>query len=340
LISQNYPDQTLSDLATLSFPTTVVIGSSTYTITPKSTSSATPTHSTKQDKPTISHDVVKPTQTNVKSESQPHHQGADKRLAIIIGAVIGCVVFIMLGVIFFCLYRRRKDNGSFFLRRTTPSMRSNGSWRPWAGQQDTLGTSTYVTAGQSDMSGPKYPRASVIPRGPTPPVSAHPAFLHHESSRSESDENPFYTPQERSISNRSPQEIDGQEIQQVEFGHDEPARRSSHSMRNSRPPTPFSPLEMMSQMPGPAARPQVHTNPFTSPEDDEAEDTVSPVLPNHRNSDWRHSHMPMVHYPSWDEVSAFSFSGSGDERDARQQVDGGDGWRPDRERRDGRYELA
>ncbi|KAK5168034.1 uncharacterized protein LTR77_006602 [Saxophila tyrrhenica] len=350
LIDANYPSQTIEDIRTLSWPTTVVIGTQTYTIGSESTatSSSTPTSQTSQtsktDAASTTNDISKPEETEVKSASEPSHKADDKRLAIIIGVVIGVVVLIVLGTVFCCLHRRKKDNGSFFLRRSTPSVRSNGSWMPGSQRPDTYGHTAYVSAGKQGpdtfgntayvspaMSSPhqrKYPQMSTIERGTTPPVDAHPAYLHHESSRSTSDENPFYTPEERSQSALNPQELDSQAIAQID--HADPAnRQSSDSMRQSRPPTPFSPLMMMQS--GPAARPQVHQNPFSSPEDEEADDVVSPIVPPTRNPERRYS--PMVHYPSWDEVSAFSFSGS--ERDARQQEEGGDGWRPERERKAG-----
>ncbi len=343
LISDQYSGQTIGNVRTLSWPTTVVAGGTTYTVDADSPLTVTGSPTAAASKSTKTSIDAQPTSTGEKAAAAPNNQAADKRLGIILGVVIGCIAVAMMGVIFFCLHRRKRDNGSFFLRRTTPSMRSDRSWLPGGNRPDTFGTTTYISTGQQNPYGqpnpyePKYPEMNVITRRPTPPITAHPAYSNHTSSRSNSDENPFYTPMERS----SPpelqhHEIDGQEIQQIELDHDVPHRRSSHSMRNSRPPTPFSPLEMMTQMPGPVhSRPQAHQNPFSSPEDDEADDIVSPILPPGRNPERRYS--PMVHYPSWDEVSAFSFSG--DERDARHE-DGGDGWRPAREGRGDRYELA
>lgn len=336
LMSENYPSQTIVNIRTLSFPTTVVIGTHTYTFDPTQTSetSSTPTAQT-TDSLSKTHAATNAKETEAKSTPIGNGSKDDKRLAIIIGAVVGVAVLALLGLVFFCLHRRKKDNGSFFLRRSTPSMRSNGSWMPDAQRPDTFGTTTYVSAAgaPSNMHQHKYPQMAVVERGNTPPMNTHPAYSLHDSSRSNSDENPFYTPQERSMVALNTHELDGQAISQLD--HAEPAnRRSSSSMRNSRPPTPFSPL-MMTQMPSPSARPETHQNPFASAEDEEADDVVSPIMPPIRNPERRYS--PMVHYPSWDEVSAFSFSGS--EREARQE-DGGDGWRPELERKHGRHELA
>jgi hypothetical protein len=100
-------------------------------------------------------------------------------------------------------------------------------------------------------------------------------------------------------------------------------------------------MEMM-QMPGPSTlqryQPQQHiqtSNPFSSPEDQEADDIISPILPS-RSPERRYS--PIIHYPSWSEVSEFDFAGEG----RRRMSDGGDdGWRPGQDRgMDGRHELA
>jgi hypothetical protein len=332
LISENYPDETITDVGTLTWPTTVVLGSKTYTISPKVTSSSTDSETTR-DAPSQTEEIVKPTETSAKTVSNTDgNDWGDKRLGIIIGAVVGAVCLILLTLIFCCLRRRKRDNGSFFLRRSTPSTRSNGSWMPGSNRPDTYGNTTYVSAAPALDREPKYPQVSTIPRGNTPPVAMHPAFLHHESSRSTSDENPFYTPDETSRTKLNMHEIDGQEVKYVEMEHDEPANR--RSLADDRPPTPFSPL-MMLQQPGPSHQPAIYTNPFSSPEDEEADDVVSPIVPPTRNPERRYS--PMVHYPSWDEVSAFSFSG--DEREGHHE-DGGDGWRPPPGRQNGRYELA
>lgn len=328
LISENYPSGTLNGVATLSWPSTIVIGTNTYNVPPRSAFTANSAQVTSKST-TLTSVASKATQAEgVKDDSGGM---SDKRLAIIIGVVLGVVALAVMGLVFFCMHRRKKDNGSFFLRRTTPSMRSNGSWMP--GRNDTMGTTTYVSTGSADPYQSKYAQTTVVPRGDSPPMSAHPAFMHNESSRSTSDDNPFYTPGEGSMTNLHSHELDSQQIQEADYAQ-VANRRSSSSVREDRPPTPFSPLMMM-QMPGPGAKAQIHQNPFASPEDAEADDVVSPIMPPARNPERRYS--PMVHYPSWDEVSAFSFSG--DERDARQE-DGGDGWRAERERRDGRYELA
>lgn len=77
-------------------------------------------------------------------------------------------------------------------------------------------------------------------------------------------------------------------------------------------------------------------------EAEEEDDLVSPILPPQR-SPRRNS--PLVHYPSWGEVSEFDFSGEngGRSRGLREQSSGssgGDGYRRERESIVGRTELA
>lgn len=67
---------------------------------------------------------------------------------------------------------------------------------------------------------------------------------------------------------------------------------------------------------------------------DEAADLVSPIVST-RGAERRST--PMVHYPSWSEVSDFDFSGDGGGDSKRETAQG---WHPWRERKDGRYELA
>ena len=338
LLTKYYPSTTLTNLDSVTIPGTIVIGSSTYTMdhtvitkpTGMSTSTSTSKHST-QAKPTKDS-----TQSDVGSVAakKPQDSMSDKTLAIVLGVVISLVAVLVMAIVFCCLWRRRKRTGSFFMSRRSPSVASSRGWVPPRSNPNEYGTTTYVTGGGSSHLNTKQPLVSTMPRGNTPDMSMHPA-LHGQNSRSTSDENPFYTPEERSMMHPSHHEIDGQEIQHAELDHHEPSqRRSSSSFRHSRPPTPFSPM-MMQQMPGPTQRPQLHVNPFSSPEDAEADDTVSPIVPT-KSPERRYS--PMVHYPSLDEVSQFSFSG--DERDRRYD-DGGDGWRRSRpQRSNGTFELA
>lgn len=326
LLTHYFPSTTITNVQSLTWPGTMVIGGSTYTIHTSQTATPAKTTGTHKTQATTS-----PAASDFGSaaSTQAHDQLGDKTLSIIIGVVVGVVALAVMGIIFCLLHRRRRRTGSFFLRRQTPSP---AHWTSPHEDTEQFGNSSYVTTGGTPYERqPKLPRVSEMQhRGPTPPLSMHPAVLHEQSSRSTSDDNPFLTPQERSTAHLN--ELEGRQIQHAELDHQEPAqRRSSTSIGDSRPPTPFSPL-MMQQMPGPSQKPKIHLNPFASAQDREAEDVVSPILPT-RSPERRYS--PIVHYPSWDEVSEFNFSG-----DERDRVDGGDGYRPANERKYGRYELA
>ncbi|KAK3680469.1 hypothetical protein LTR37_021224 [Vermiconidia calcicola] len=334
LIDEAYPSTTVQGIRTLSWPTTIVLGSTTYTVQPGETTSTPSTLSTSTRK-------AEPTDTSSEAahegaKSQSNSEG-DKRLAIILGVVLGLIAFAIMGVLFFCLWRRRKDSGSFFMRRSTPSQRSTRSWMPNGPNPHNLGNTAYAAGPMTERDN-MYRRMSDVPKRKTPPSSARAALLRQQSSRSTSDDNPFYTPEERASMPSDHHELDAQQIEQNDFGYGwAERRRSSDSIQRSRPTTPFMPAMMM-QTSDPATRPQqAHHNPFTSPEDREADDVVSPILPT-RSPERRHS--PMVHYPSFDEVSDFNFSGQDSRDGQRYSTGGGDGWRPGRERRDGRYELA
>lgn len=147
-------------------------------------------------------------------------------------------------------------------------------------------------------------------------------------------------------------------------------KRSSSSGRSEaelydRPPTPFSPMMMLqtsSSPPQQQQQQQPQQDPFTSHEDEDIaqrqrltrpfsdvyedeDDLVSPIQPPSKSPARRNN--PLVHYPSWSEVSEFNFNGESRsqsaERNARQQRSrsiGRDGYGRDRESVVGRTELA
>ena len=327
LLTHYFPSTTITNVRSLDWPSVMVIGTKTYTVHTSHTKTPSPAKATGTAHTT--HTGAAASDIGSKATVNNSHQLGDKTLSIVIGVVVGVVALAIMGIIFFCLHQRKKRTGSLFLRRQTPSPRM---WTPPTDDPEHYGNVSYVTAGAAHHDRqPKMPQVSVMQqRGPTPPLNMHPAAMYDSSSRSTSNDDPFLTPMERSTA-----ELDSHHVQHAELDHQEPAqRRSSTSIRDSRPPTPFSPL-MMSQMPGPSQRPQLHVNPFASTEDREAEDVISPILPS-KSPERRYS--PIVHYPSWDEVNDFNFSGN--ERGKAPVNDGSDAYRSHRERKSGRYELA
>ncbi|KAK5123067.1 hypothetical protein LTR85_003263 [Meristemomyces frigidus] len=330
LLSTYYPSTstTLTQVASLTWPTAVVIGGTTYSVHSGTTGGVV-------GSPTTS--VLAEATNNSSGNSSPHHDlTSDKKLGIVIGVVVGSVAFAVLALVFCCLWRRKKATGRYFLRRPTPSITDSDldTWRSPMQQE----TST-LSSGPSREWTDKYNRMSTQERL-APPMAMHPAYLRQYSSQSTSEENPFFTPQE------SPDhhEMEGDQMHHNELDASEgpSQRRSSSSFRRlSRPPTPFSPMAMMGLSSAPQ---QQNHNPFTSPEDEEADDVISPIIPS-RSPERRHS--PMVHYPSWSEVSEFDFTGSNEGRGRASlrgqssSEEGGDGWHPARrESVIGRHELA
>ncbi|KAK3652631.1 hypothetical protein LTR56_001996 [Elasticomyces elasticus] len=378
LLSSYYPSTTLTQVASLTWPSSVVLGSSTYSVPPKSTS--TPATSVLAEATNTS----KPT----------HGLRSDEKLGIGIGVAVGAVALIVLGIVFCLMQKRRKATGALFKRRPTPSVTDSDveNWRsPMSRQASTL------SYGPSREWMQQYNRMSDAPAGPAvppghnlqpPPMAMHPAFVRQYSSRSTSEDNPFFTPNEtpspdhdessgavsaasyRVINNDTPSH-DSSISQQYDTHrptspiapvmmttswaqrmHDTPSHESSTSQQNDmhRSTSPIVPAMMTTswaqRMHGEQPQQPQH-NPFASPEDDEHDDVISPIIPI-RSPERRHS--PMVHYPSWTEVSEFDFAGErgSSGRPSRQSLrgqqsgeDGEDGWRPTRgESVYGRQELA
>ncbi|RMX79413.1 hypothetical protein D0868_16315 [Hortaea werneckii] len=263
-------------------------------------------------------------------------------LGIAIGVSVGTVALIVLAIVLCCLHRRKKVTGGYFLRRRTPSITDSDieAWRS-SNQPETSMLSSEPSSRWA--GGDKEVRTSILERPAPPPISMHPAFARHHSSQSiGSEANPFSASQEQS----EHYELDGTSSYYAErnggdLGDTTAGRRSESSDRGpyDRPPTPFSPMAMMALSPTRDQQP----NPFASAEDEETDDVISPIMPPARNPERIHS--PMVHYPSWSEISEFDFTGEGRGRSSmRGQYSfehDDDGWRPIRGRDSivGRHEL-
>ncbi|TKA25739.1 hypothetical protein B0A50_05836 [Salinomyces thailandicus] len=268
---------------------------------------------------------------------------SDEKLGITIGVSAGAVALIVLAVSLCCLRRRRKAIGTYHLQRQTPSVTESDieSWR----SPDQPEFSTRVSASRNEATDEKYAPASLQERPAPPPLSMHPAFARHSSTQSTSERNPLCTPHERAeqhetegLSLNHP-EMDGMQAPQTAT-----ERKSTSSIRETeyRPPTPFSPMPMLG-----LTFPQhyVPDRPFPSHIDGKADDAISPNALPARSPERGHS--PMVHYPSWSEISEFDFTGERNERASlRDQCvgeDDGRDWRRGVRQREsvvGRHELA
>lgn len=396
LLSEYYPSATITDVASLTWPSTALIESST-SMAHSAESSSKP--SSVLSSSTSSLDVNRPlaTETTASSEPEPSAvtsdeskgQPRDRKLGIALGVSFGVLSLGLVFLALFCVHRRRKQHsgtGIFPNRRRvgSPTDSEIGEWRS---RHPHMGLVTTITSPMSQTQN-RAPREWVerynrLSGHPTPPVYMHPAFTHQASGSagiSSSETNPFFTP-----ANRSTEHADYQnEAAEYHPGYPQSgftaatvpytpyrpvARRSQSSHRrsstssglrderNSRPPTPFSPM-MMLQASSPAKQ-----NPFTSAQDNDADDDaaerqrvtraeqetheendeVSPMQPPSKSPARRSS--PLIHYPSWSEVSEFDFTGESDAngRELRGKRSGNgsvDGFRRERESVVGRTELA
>ena len=396
LLSNYYPSTTISDVASLTWPSVVVIESSTYTRGSASTSPTT-SPTTLATVPVSSHDVNRPlaTDTSTASESEPSADAnesdgppKDRTLGIALGVVFGVLAVAVMIFALCCADRRQKKHGGSGIfpsrkrRATSPTDSEVGAWRARHPHMSLVST---VAPPMSQVNN-RPPREWVdrynrLADQQTPPVHMHPAFAHQhsDSTGTTSETNPFFTPTARSTENTGlqteqhdyhpgyPNSKPGFNVDVVPYTPYRPDARHSHSSyrrsvssnrsmedRNSRPPTPFSPMLMMQ-----ASSPPQVTNPFVADYDEDAaqrqrltqqepemyegDDIVSPMQPPSRSPARRHS--PLVHYPSWSEVSEFDFTGEADLGDRsvraqRSRSSGGDGYRRDRESVVGRTELA
>ncbi|CAD0089405.1 unnamed protein product [Aureobasidium mustum] len=152
LIKSNYPSTTITDVASLTWPTTVVIGSKTYTI-PSTESTETPTLTSTSASPSASSAIASTTEnarpvltstasivpssaasasssSSLSNTSSQKHDPWDKRLGIVLGVVLGSIALAVGAFLIWFLHRRRKNTGSFFKRRpSSPSDNEVFSWR-------------------------------------------------------------------------------------------------------------------------------------------------------------------------------------------------------------------
>ena len=400
LLSSYYPSTTITNVASLTWPSVIVIESSTYTRTPASTSPTT-TPTTLVTVPVSSHDVNRPLATDTSSASDPEPPAdanesnglpKDRTLGIALGVVFGVLAVAVMIFALCCVDRRQKKyggSGIFPSRKRRPTSPTDSEVGAWRARHPHMSLVSTVAPPMTQVNN-RPPREWVdrynrLADQQTPPVHMHPAFAHQhsDSTGATSESNPFFTPMARSTENTGLQETTGLQTEQHDYhpGYPKtgfnadvvpytpyrPDARRSHSSyrrsissnrsledRNSRPPTPFSPMMMLQ-----ASSPPQATNPFVSDYDEDAaqrqrltqqepemyegDDIVSPMQPPSRSPARRHS--PLVHYPSWSEVSEFDFTGEADLGDRsvraqRSRSSGGDGYRRDRESVVGRTELA
>lgn len=400
LLSTYYPSTSISDIATLTWPSVVVIESSTYTHSAPESSAVSPTTTPTSFStvPASSQDVSRPLATDTSNSSETGSQDEaskqdrpkDRTLGIALGVVFGVLAVAVMIFALCCIDRRQKKHGGKGLfpsrrrRATSPTDSEVGAWRA---RHPHMGLVSTMTRPMSQVHN-RQPREWVdrynrLADQQTPPAHMHPAFLQQnaDSTGTAAETNPFFAPtaQPSENANRQNEQQEyhpgypkpGFNVDVVPYTPYRPNARRSHSSRrrstsslrsideedetHSRPPTPFSPMMMLQT----SLPPHQANNPFTSDDDEdaaqrqrltqrepetyEADDVVHPIQAPLRSPARRYS--PLVHYPSWSEVSEFDFTGESDLADqrvraqrSRGSVD--DGYGRDRESVVGRLELA
>ena len=218
LLSSYYPSTTISDVASLTWPSVVVIESSTYTRSPETTSPTT-SPTTLGTVPVSSHDVNRPlaTDTSTASESEPSADAnesdgppKDRTLGIALGVVLGVLAVAVMIFALCCVDRRQKNHGGSGIfpsrkrRATSPTESEVGAWRARHPHMSLVST---VAPPMSQVNN-RPPREWVdrynrLADQQTPPVHMHPAFQHQHSDSTDatSEINPFFTPMARSTEN-------------------------------------------------------------------------------------------------------------------------------------------
>jgi hypothetical protein len=233
LIKSNYPSTTVTDLASLTWPTTVVIGSQTYTIpsteTSLSTSDSTSPSSaiastTENARPvltsTASTTLSSATSASSSQSSQSHGSG-DKRLGIILGVVLGAIAVAIGAFLIWLLHRRRKNTGTFFKRRpSSPSDTEVSSWR---------------NNGEVEKYG-----SQDAPPLLEPQMAAHGGYATRTWTNDDDDMNLGYHGY-RLDGHNGPAELSAERSERGSFQRSTSLEDRYSGDRQDRPPTPFSP---------------------------------------------------------------------------------------------------
>lgn len=218
LLSSYYPSTTISDIASLTWPSVVVIDSSTYTRSSTGTSTTT-SPTTLATVPVSSNDVSRPLATDTSTASDPEPSAEtnesdgppkDRTLGIALGVVFGVLAVAVMIFALCCVDRRQKKHGGNGIfpsrkrRATSPTDSEVGAWRARHPHMSLVST---VAPPMSQVNN-RPPREWVdrynrLADQQTPPVHMHPAFQHQrsDSTGAISETNPFFTPMARSTEN-------------------------------------------------------------------------------------------------------------------------------------------
>lgn len=257
LLSEYYPSSSLTNVASLTWPATVVLGSSTISLSSNPATLSTVSGTTADTTPTPTLAATNSTSESSSSQqaSSNSNSHSDKRLGIGLGVGLGVVAVGLLVFLIWLLNRRKKRTGTFEKHRpATPSETEINSWR---------------APSHSSEFPEKYINMQA-PHPPTPPTRAHPAYAHgwsddeirptaNSSGEISGASNPLYTPYEtyaeltsgdsRRHSKASLHELHGESSMQM-LNHHQPTTPIARSPNAAvgRPSTPYSPELMRGAM--------------------------------------------------------------------------------------------
>ncbi|KAI5256725.1 hypothetical protein E4T42_01505 [Aureobasidium subglaciale] len=244
LIKNVYPSTTVTDVASMTWPTTVVIGSQTYTIpaTESSLSTTTTTSASISDtspssaiasttenarpvltsaaSDTLSSTI--PSATSTSSSHEPQMRDPwDRRLGIILGVVLGSIALALGVFLIWFLHRRRKNTGSYFKRRlSSPSENEVYSWR-------------------NDAEAEKYGNPDAPPLLQAP-MAAHGVYTTRDWTNDDDDMHLGYGGY-RHEEDHSPAELSAERSNRGSLQRISTSEDTHPAYRQDRPPTPFSP---------------------------------------------------------------------------------------------------
>jgi len=337
LLSSVYGSTTFSNIATLTWPSTVVVNGATFTYPVTSTerslitltsspssaatsgaaASTTPAEST----PTTSMAGVIAAQTATSASSSPTAGGSassgmptDKRLGIGLGIAFGLVALAIFFAVIFLLRRRKQKTGTYLRHHPAPEESEVESWRGPKSSWSTHG-STHEARIWSDKYAPldNASSHSAVPDSPRPAMPALMRSYRGDNDPEHNWQTSPYAPAELAAARSSDHlPLNSNPTRYSGLSDTGTPRRSKSKSRSA---TPL--MQVMANTDGPVRSisppPQQNRlsqhqplNPFMSPEDDEAdhdhyyEPPVPPRSPQRRNS-------PQIHYPSEPEVSGFNF---------------------------------
>ena len=255
LISSHYPSTSVTNVASLTWPSEVVIGSSTATVTPSATSSSISSSPTTSSMPTTTPAAATGNTSSASAatkDNDSHNTSThtDKRLGIALGVCLGLVALGVLILLIWLLHRRKKQTGTF--ARHGHNSVSDSEIQAWRDPSS-----------HSSSDFPEKYYSANAPHAPMPPMQTHAAYAqgygynnqYRAGDYSSNESNPFNTTYEsysEMAANSSQQvplhELHAESTMQM-LGDHRPAPLNTRAAESTaRPSTPYAPAAMLDTM--------------------------------------------------------------------------------------------